>query len=293
MRPSDRMPMIPDIRLFSLNLSIYGQPIDPSDWTEEWFSCMPASTPTRSHGRLSNATASSLTRAAPFYTMPALVVRDQGYQPVLPRLFASMGDFPCIPPIVSFTGLIVGTGHSSLRRDLLPGLGAAQLNCCGFVRLSTYVAPGMPNKVPFKGFHPFQVFVIFPVRANPWAILCKVAGLLRHDVMLYPPGSDRDNVFIVVPDSWTFLDKAAAAVTTMAPLLSTPQRQQASSASAAFRDVRAASLSLITPGTLPLSPPPLASASPRPATLRRPGNDIALSLPIRRRSDRVCCIRPR
>ncbi|KAM4056448.1 hypothetical protein HRG_014786 [Hirsutella rhossiliensis] len=100
----------------------------------------------------------------------------------------------------------------------------------------------MPNKVPFKGFHPFQVFVIFPVRANPWAILCKVAGLLRHDVMLYPPGSDRDNVFIVVPDSWTFLDKAAAAVTTMAPLLSTPQRQQASSASAAFRDVRAASL---------------------------------------------------
>ncbi|KAM4064158.1 hypothetical protein HRG_012614 [Hirsutella rhossiliensis] len=28
------------------------------------------------------------------YTMPALVVRDQGYQPVLPRLFASMDDFP-------------------------------------------------------------------------------------------------------------------------------------------------------------------------------------------------------
>ncbi|KAM4064252.1 hypothetical protein HRG_012647 [Hirsutella rhossiliensis] len=98
--------------------------------------------------------------------MPALVVRDQGYQPVL------LGSLPpwatsCIPPIVSFTGLIVGTGHSSLRRDLLPGPGAAQLNCCGFVRLSTYVAPGMPNKVPFKGFHPFQVFVIFPVRANP------------------------------------------------------------------------------------------------------------------------------
>ncbi|KAM4062420.1 hypothetical protein HRG_013612 [Hirsutella rhossiliensis] len=72
----------------------------------------------------------------------------------------------------------------------------------------------------------------------PFTCTGKVAGLLRHDVMLYPPGSDRDNVFIVVPDSWTFLDKAAAAVTTMAPLLSTPQRQQASSASAAFRDVR-------------------------------------------------------
>ncbi|KAM4061027.1 hypothetical protein HRG_010069 [Hirsutella rhossiliensis] len=174
------------------------------------------------------------------YTMPALVVRDQGYQPVL------LGSLPpwatsCIPPIVSFTGLIVGTGHSSLRRDLLPGPGAAQLNCCGFVRLSTYVAPGMPNKVPFKGFHPFQVFVIFPVRANPGP---SCARSLACSVMMScsTPGSDRDNVFIVVPDSWTFLDKAAAAVTTMAPLLSTPQRQQASSASAAFRDVRAASL---------------------------------------------------
>ncbi|KAM4058161.1 hypothetical protein HRG_010900 [Hirsutella rhossiliensis] len=290
MRPSDRMPLIPDIRLFSLNLSIYGQPIDPSDWTEEWFFMHARVHPyalaweVEQRDGLESGTGRTL-----LYTMPALAVRDQGYQP----LFASMGDFPCIPPIVSFTGLVVGTGHSSLRRDLLPGLDAAQLNCCGFVRLSTYVAPGMPNKVPFKGFHPFQVFVIFPIRANPWAVLCKVAGLLRHDVMLYPPGSYRDNVFIVVPDSWTFLDKAAAAVTTMAPLLSTPQRQQASSASAAFQDMRAAYLSLITPGTLPPSPPPLASASPRPATLRRPGNDIALSLPIRRRSDRVCCIRPR
>ncbi|KAM4054370.1 hypothetical protein HRG_005246 [Hirsutella rhossiliensis] len=217
--------------------------------------------------------------------MPALVVRDQGYQPVLPRLLAPMDDFPCVPPIVSFTGLIVGTGHSLLRRDLLPGLDAAQLNCCGFVRLSTYVAPGMPNKLPFKGFHPFQVFVIFPIRANPWAILCKkmaerrdsqfqpnvpftctakVAGLLRHDVMLYPPGSDRDNVFIVVPDSWTFLDKAAAAVTPMTPL-SLHHRGSRRPPSAAFQDMRAASLSLATPGTLPLSPPPLASASPRPA----------------------------
>ncbi|KAM4061081.1 hypothetical protein HRG_012978 [Hirsutella rhossiliensis] len=194
-----------------------------------------------------------------------------------------MGDFPCIPPIVSFTGLIVGTGHSSLRRDLLPGLGAAQLNCCGFVRLSTYVAPGMPNKVPFKGFHPFQVFVIFPVRANPWAILCRkmaerqdsqfqpnVAGLLRHDVMLYP-GLGPGQRLYRRPGFLDFLDKAAAAVTTMAPLLSTPQRQQASSASAAFRDVRAASLSLITPGTLPLSPPPLASASPSTGHLTPPG----------------------
>ncbi|KAM4066728.1 hypothetical protein HRG_012157 [Hirsutella rhossiliensis] len=167
------------------------------------------------------------------YTMPALVVRDQGYQPVLPRLLAPMDDFPCVPPIVSFTGLIVGTGHSLLRRDLLPGLDAAQLNW-------------LP---------PFQVFVIF-----------LFALTLGHLVQ----GSDRDNVFIVVPDSWTFLDKAAA-VTPMTPLLSTPQRQQASSPSAAFQDMRAASLSLATPGTLPLSPPPLASASPSTGPLGPPG----------------------
>ncbi|KAM4064171.1 hypothetical protein HRG_012620 [Hirsutella rhossiliensis] len=172
------------------------------------------------------------------YTMPALVVRDQGYQPVLPRLLAPMDDFPCVPPIVSFTGLIVGTGHSLLRRDLLPGLDAAQLNCCGF------------------GFH--------PSRSSSSSLFALTLGHLVQ-------GSDRDNVFIVVPDSWTFLDKAAAAVTPMTPLLSTPQRQQASSPSAAFQDMRAASLSLATPGTLPLSPPPLASASPSTGPLGPPG----------------------
>ncbi|KJZ67950.1 hypothetical protein HIM_12661 [Hirsutella minnesotensis 3608] len=260
---------------FSLNLSIYGQPIDASEWTEEWFFM---------HGRvhpyalaweveqrdgLESDTGSTL-----LYTMPAIIVRDQGYQPP----FASMDDFPCIPPIVSFTGLIVDSGHSLLRRDLLLGLDAAQFRCCGFVRLSTYIAPG--------------VFVVFPIRANPWATLCKkmaerpvsqfqpdipftctgkVAGLLRHDVMLYPPGSGRDNVFIVVPDSWTFLDKTAATVTPMAPLLSTPHRQQTSTVSTAFQDMRAAALSLATPGTLPLSPPPLASASPSTGPLTPPG----------------------
>jgi hypothetical protein len=67
---------------FSLNLSIYGQPIDASEWTEEWFFM---------HGRvhpyalaweveqrdgLESDTGSTL-----LYTMPAIIVRDQGYQP--------------------------------------------------------------------------------------------------------------------------------------------------------------------------------------------------------------------
>ncbi|KAH7110646.1 hypothetical protein B0J13DRAFT_577645, partial [Dactylonectria estremocensis] len=48
-----------------------------------------------------------------------------------------------------------------------------QLKCCGFVQLTTFLAPGNPDKTPYRGFHPFQVFVIFPIRANPWASLCK------------------------------------------------------------------------------------------------------------------------
>ncbi|KAM4061854.1 hypothetical protein HRG_013400 [Hirsutella rhossiliensis] len=186
--------------------------------------------------------------------MPALVVRDQGYQPILPRLFASMDNFPCIPPIVSFTGFILGPGHSLLRQDLLPDLDAAQLNCCGFVQLSTYLAPGIPDKIPFRGFHQFEVFVIFPIHANPWAILCKVAGLLSHRVMIHPPGSDRDYVFIVVPDSWTFLDKATSTAAASSSAISTPLKEKPSSASAAFRDILAASYSVATPETAPDDP---------------------------------------
>ncbi|PHH78182.1 hypothetical protein CDD83_4004 [Cordyceps sp. RAO-2017] len=175
--------------------------------------------------------------------MPALIVRDQGYQPVLPRIFASMDNFPSIPPTVTFTGPAVGPGHALLRRDLLPGLDVTQLNCCGFIQLSTYVAPGCPDKTPFKGFHPFQVFVIFPVHANPWAVLCKkmterqdsqfqpgtvftctgkIAGLLDHRVMTNPPAFERDYVFVIVPDSWTFLDKATTTAAALCALHLSP-----------------------------------------------------------------------
>ncbi|KAM4064036.1 hypothetical protein HRG_012569 [Hirsutella rhossiliensis] len=156
---------------FSLNLSIYNQPVKQRDGLE------------------------SETGDTLIYTMPALVVRDQGYQPILPRLFASMDNFPCIPPIVSFTGFILGP------------------------------APGIPDKIPFRGFHQFEVFVIFPIHANPWAILCKVAGLLSHRVMIHPPGSDRDYVFIVVPDSWTFLDKATSTAAASSSAISTPLKE--------------------------------------------------------------------
>jgi hypothetical protein len=125
----------------------------------------------------------------------------------------------------------------------VPALDDVQLRCCGFVQLTTYLAPGNPVKTPFRGFHPFQAFVIFPIRANPWASLCKkmaerrdthfqnnglltctgkVAGLLDHRLMVQPPGLAQDYVFIVVPDSWTFLDKGLSVSRLGRPELATP-----------------------------------------------------------------------
>ncbi|KAM4061899.1 hypothetical protein HRG_013426 [Hirsutella rhossiliensis] len=176
-------------------------PIVDTDWSEQWFLMS---------GRVHPyALAWEVERrdgleAGPddtvLYTVPALIVRDQGYQPVLPRSLASGGQFPSTPPVVSFHGVIAGPGLDLLRGDFLPGLGPDQLRCCGF------------------GYHPFQVFVIFPIYANPWAVV----GLLDHRLMLCPPGSERDYVFIVVPDSWNFVDRPSAAASASASPLATP-----------------------------------------------------------------------
>ncbi|KAM4067435.1 hypothetical protein HRG_012258 [Hirsutella rhossiliensis] len=102
---------------FSLNLSIYNQPVIASEWSEEWFFMNGRVHPyalaweVKQRDGLESETGDTL-----IYTMPALVVRDQGYQPILPRLFASMDNFPCIPPIVSFTGFILGPGHPATTR---------------------------------------------------------------------------------------------------------------------------------------------------------------------------------
>ncbi|KAM4055549.1 hypothetical protein HRG_008578 [Hirsutella rhossiliensis] len=209
-----------------LNLSIYGQPVVDSDWSEQWFFMSGRVHPyalawevERRDGLEADVGETLL------YTMPALVVRDQGYQPVLPRSLAPDGHFPSTPPVVSFHGVVAGSGLDLLQADLLPAIDVHR--------------PGVPDKVPFKGYHPFQVFVIFPIYANPWLVLCKklaersaspflpgipftctgkVAGLLDHGVMCVPPGSDRDYVFVVVPDSWTFHDRSSAAAASASPL---------------------------------------------------------------------------
>ncbi|KAH7117532.1 hypothetical protein EDB81DRAFT_246016 [Dactylonectria macrodidyma] len=245
---------------FSLNLSIYNQQIDPSDWTEGWFLM---------HGRVHPYAltweidqvddSESENRGFVEYTIPALIVRDQSYQPITPRNFSTMNCFPTTSPIVSFTGPIVGCGRSLLQQESIHTLGEVQLKCCGFVQLSTFIAPGSPDRTPYKGFHPFQVFVIFPIHANPWASLCKkmtdrqdtqfqpkamftctgkVAGLLNHHQMIHPPDLERDYVFIVVPDTWTFLDRAMAASTSATPSPTTTSKQR-SSASLPFNEAKA------------------------------------------------------
>jgi hypothetical protein len=92
----------------------------------------------------------------------------------------------------------------------------------------------------------------------------KVAGLLDHRVMVHPPGFKRDYVFIVVPDSWTFLDRTTTTATQPALPLSTPPNRQTSSATSAFQDMRAACYSVATSSSLPPSPPTSSSGQPDP-----------------------------
>ena len=96
-------------------------------------------------------------------------------------MFNGKGAFPITPPIVSFTGLVIGSGSTLIHMEA--GLEASQQKCCGFIRLSSYIAPGNPNKTPFKGFYPFQVFVIFPIHTKPWSSLCK--GMTKKQETLF------------------------------------------------------------------------------------------------------------
>lgn len=169
-----------------------------------------------------------------------------------PQMFDSVDTLPVMSPIVNFTGPIIGSGHTLLHPDTILDLEDTQAKCCGFVQLSTFLCPGNPTKTPFKGFHPFQVFVIFPVHANPWSLLCKrmierqetyfqrntlfsctgkVAGFLDHRIMVHPPQLTQDYVFIVVPDTWQFYDKATLNSIFTSPSATTPAKQPPTKAS--------------------------------------------------------------
>ncbi|XP_044718820.1 uncharacterized protein HRG_07385 [Hirsutella rhossiliensis] len=245
---------------FSLNLSIYGQPVVDTDWSEQWFFMSGRVHPYALSWEVERRDG---LEAGPddtiLYTVPALIVRDRGYQPVLPRFLASGSQFPSTPPVVSFHGVVAGPGLDLLRPDFLPGLGPDQLRCCGFVRLTTYIAPGLPDRIPFKGYHPFEPNSSF-IPGVPFTCTGKVVGILDHRVMLCPPGSERDYVFIVVPDSWTFVDRPSAAAAASASPLTTPFRPQTQSASSTFDSIRAAFYSVAAPASAASVPPSSASA---------------------------------
>ncbi|KAM6514020.1 hypothetical protein FALCPG4_015202 [Fusarium falciforme] len=124
---------------------------------------------------------------------------------------------------------------------------------------------------------------MLPIHANPWASLrkwsrdmthfqtnahftCtgKVLGLLDHNIMVHPLGFDRDYVFIVVPDSWTFVDRATSKLAFPAPSLSIPQKQLPSSPMA-FDDAKAM---FASPPRPPVRPPlPVPPSTPTSASL--------------------------
>jgi hypothetical protein len=147
----------------------------------------------------------------------------------------SLDDFPKHSPIVSFTGLVLGDGHTLLN-NAAELLGDKQLKLCGFIQLTTYIAPERPTRTPWRGYHPFQVFIIWPIHLKPWSIYyekimdgenspfrpnifftCtgKVAGFLDHGFMFNPPELEQDRVFIVVPDSWKFHNDASKPTSTL------------------------------------------------------------------------------
>ncbi|KAH7394770.1 hypothetical protein BKA66DRAFT_557330 [Pyrenochaeta sp. MPI-SDFR-AT-0127] len=183
------------------------------------------------------------------YTIPSLIVRDLCYQPIAARMFDVMNSFPTVSPIVTFTGPIVGSGLILLHNDPVSSLSETQRKCCGFVQLSTFITPGNLTMPPFRGSHQFQVFVIFPVHVNPWMTRCKkmaerqntqfqpnttfnctgrIAGFLNHHIMVHPPQLPQDYVFIVVPDSWSFLEKSSRDSLSTSPLPTTSIKRSSS-----------------------------------------------------------------
>jgi hypothetical protein len=153
-----------------------------------------------------------------------------------------------------------------------------QRKCCGFIQLATFITPGEPMKTPFRGFHPFIVFVIFPLHVTPWSLLCtkmadrrdtpfqlntlfsctgKVVGLLNHRLMATPPSSAHDHVLIVVPDTWSFPEKSNHAL--LPPSTLTTPGKKASSDSLG----RSQFMSPLTPAATRLASPPSTSAQKR------------------------------
>jgi hypothetical protein len=152
--------------------------------------------------------------------------------------------FGSILPLVSFAGSVLGSGLTLLEPDAITGVDEVQRKCCGFVQLSTYIGTPKSHKTPGSRAHSFLVFVMFPIHEMPWPIRCKrmmdrttsqfqpgtlficgagtIVGRLNHATLKTPPSDDRDYVFIVVPDDWSFQDRSVINSSTAPSASNTP-----------------------------------------------------------------------
>ncbi|KAK2468078.1 hypothetical protein H9L39_20300 [Fusarium oxysporum f. sp. albedinis] len=99
----------------------------------------------------------------------------------------------------------------------------------------------------------------------------KVAGLLGHHLMVQPPTLEQDYVFIVVPDSWTFLDKGVSGPgsPTPPPGAATSAVRSSSSNHTPFEEIKAKFTA-----RRPAAPPtPLPASTPTPAST--PGESMS------------------
>jgi len=229
---------------FSLNLSIYNQEIIPSDWDDTWFFLSGQVHPYALTWEIDADDDTEPDSSVFNYTIAPFIVRDSGYQPISLRTLNF--DSIIIPPIVAFTGSVVGSGRTLLRGDPLSGLSETQQKCCGFVQLSTFITPGNSTRPPYRRAHQFQAFVIFPIHVNPWMIRCKkmmerpntqfqpntlfhctgrLAGFLDHRIMVHPPSLAQDYVFIIVPENWDFFAKSSKNTISTPSSTATPAKQ--------------------------------------------------------------------
>ena len=72
-------------KLFSLNLSIYNQPISPDDWSDKWFFMYGRVQPYALTWELLLDDDSDNANLSQEYAIPALMIRDHCYQPSVSR----------------------------------------------------------------------------------------------------------------------------------------------------------------------------------------------------------------
>ncbi|KAH7113447.1 hypothetical protein EDB81DRAFT_922145 [Dactylonectria macrodidyma] len=220
---------------FSLNLSVYNQQIVDSEWQNQWFHFTGKVHPYALEWVLREPDVfTDEDGDGEVYKVPVVLIRDFGYQALDPRTLCNSEGFPLIQPVVSLTGQVLGTGQTHLIKDSVPMLDDAQLRCCAFIQCCTYITPGQLSKSPFKGFHPFQVFILFPIRALPFSLLCKKMAD-RKDTQFVPVGLLDHRLMATAPpvDEKDYSTPPAPAANTVSPSKTEPGPSQAGGFAAA------------------------------------------------------------